>query len=397
MKRSWSSRDRLLAAINNQEPDYVPLWNLWTRRKLSNVTWETIPQRVEAVLDLGMDDTVLLDAPGIRQIGDTSADRLSSDVQVRRAKQLSPQQPYPMLTKEYETPKGTLRVVSKQTEDWPHGDDVPIFSDHAVSRSTEFLVKSAADLEKLAYIFTAPTAEQINEFWQEAKVLKSFANRKGVLMEGGWIAVADAAVWLCGVQPLLTAAMDDPEYVQALLNFLYDWQEPRIELLLEAGVDVISHRGWYETTRFWSPRLWRQMIKPLLKKEIDLTHAAGKKFLYIHTAGTAPLLDDILELGVDVLWGVDPVQGDADLQLFKRKLGGKVCIWGGMNSAVTLEMGTREEIRQAVTDAIRICGPGGGFVLFPVDQIFEWTPWESVEIMLKRWKEIRDYPLGSFD
>ena len=344
-----------------------------------------------------MDDTLLLEAPGIRQIGDTSKDWLSAVVRVRWGKQTSPAHPYPMLIKEYETPKGTLRVVAKQTEDWPHGDDVPIFSDHAVSRSTEFLVKGPQDLEKLAYLFTAPTADQIAEFREEAKAVKSFADQRGVLVEGGWIAVADAAVWLCGVQPLLTAAMDDPQYVQVLLEFLYDWQRPRIEMLLEAGVDVISHRGWYETTRFWSPRLYRQLIKPLLKQEIDLTHSAGKKYLYIHTAGTAPLLDDLLDLGIDVLWGVDPVQGDADLKLFKEKLGGRVCLWGGMNSILTLQFGTREEIRQAVTDAIRILGPGGGFVLFPVDQLFEYTPWESVEIMLERWREICDYPLGSFD
>ena len=44
-------------------------------------------------------------------------------------------------------------------------------------------------------------------------------------------------------------------------------------------------------------------------------------------------------------------------------------------------------------EAIRVLGPGGGFVLSPVDKIEEWTPWENVEAMLKRWRELASYPL----
>jgi len=47
-----------------------------------------------------------------------------------------------------------------------------------------------------------------------------------------------------------------------------------------------------------------------------------------------------------------------------------------------------------VTEAIRLLGPGGGFVLLPVDQIFTDTPWENVEIMIERWQEIGAYPLA---
>src|SRR3990172_3981355 len=57
---------------------------------------------------------------------------------------------------------------------------------------------------------------------------------------------------------------------------------------------------------------------------------------YIIISGIPPLLDDILDLGIDVLWGVDPLQGDADLRVVKERLGKRICIWGGINSAVTL-------------------------------------------------------------
>ena len=60
--------------------------------------------------------------------------------------------------------------------------------------------------------------------------------------------------------------------------------------------------------------------------------------------------------------------------LSSGRLQGRLCIWGGMNGAVTLGEGTREDARNAVEEAIRVLAPGGGFVLFPGDQIEPGTP-----------------------
>ena len=106
------------------------------------------------------------------------------------------------------------------------------------------------------------------------------------------------------------------------------------------------------------------------------------------------IMDDLLEIGVDAIRGVDPVQGDDDLALIEREAGDKITIWGGINSAITLGRGAPEEIRDAVDHAIRTCAPGGGFVLHPVDQIFSDTPMENVRIMIDRWKEVGRYPIS---
>ena len=115
-------------------------------------------------------------------------------------------------------------------------------------------------------------------------------------------------------------------------------------------------------------------------------------FRYIITKGVAPLLDDFPGMGLNVLWGIDPVQDNVDLVEVKEKLGGKVCVWGGMNSTVTLGIGTAEEIRDAVTEALRVLAPGGGFVLAPIDQILPEIPWENFMIAYERWRAIADDP-----
>ena len=393
MGKPWSSRERMLAAINLQEPDHVPLWNLWTEHTGLGCTWRDQVERAEALVARGLDDTLMLwTAAYERPLFEKAIARAGVTTRVR--KETWPDQPYPILVKEWETPKGTLRQICKQTEDWPHGDDIPLYSNHAMARSIERLVKGPEDLEKLPYLLPPLGADEIDLFRQEAKRLKEAANRLGVALEGGWISGADAAIPLCGGPPLLLAAMDDPEYVRALLELIYDWQQPHLEMLLEEKVDTVVYDAWYDTTRFWSPRLYRELLKPFIQKNIDLVHQAGIKFSYIMSCGIMPLLDDFVEMGIDVLWGVDPVQDNANLATVKRKLEGKVCIWGGMNSTLTLQHGSREEIGEAVTEAIRILAPGGGFVLMPVDQIFAYTPWESFEIMVERWREISSYPIS---
>jgi uroporphyrinogen decarboxylase len=300
---------------------------------------------------------------------------------------------YPLLVKEYDTPAGQIRQVVRETEDWPYGEDVRLFSDYNVSRASEFPVKGPEDLPRLRYLLCEPTADQVREFRQAAAQLRQGAQRLGVVLEGGWTALGDAALWLLGTEPLLLKQMDQPAFVEELLELVCGWELGRMELLLDEGVDVIVHSAWYESTDFWTPQNYRRLLKPRLKRMVDLAHQAGALFSYIITTSWQALADDLVDLGFDSLVGVDPVQGKADLGEARRRLGAHVCLWGGLNGALTLGQGTPEEVRQATAEAIRTLGPGGGFVLYPVDQLVKETPWANVEAMIEAWREIGSYPM----
>ena len=64
-----------------------------------------------------------------------------------------------------------------------------------------------------------------------------------------------------------------------------------------------------------------------------------------------------------------------------------------MNGNLTMTEGSPEEIRKAVEEAIEALAPGGAFILSPIDKIEAWTPWENVEAMLERWRELASYPV----
>ena len=309
-----------------------------------------------------------------------------------------------LLYKEYQTPSGKLTSIVRKTEDWPYGDSVPLFNDYLVPRSKKFLIEKKEDLEPLGYLFSEPTSVNLSSFRQQANKLKRFAANKDLLLCGGWTNFGsekgidkdggtmgvDALMWLCGVEKALLLSMDEPETIEELLQVISNWNMKRIEVYLEQGIDLLIKRAWYESTDLWSPSLYHQFIFPLLKKEIELVHQAGAKFGYIMTSGVMPLLDDFLELGIDVLIGVDPVQGKGtDLKLLKEKVDGRMCLWGGVNGFLTIEKDEEEEVEEAVEKSISILGPKG-FILSPVDNVRDNSEktWNNVKTMIKTWKRI---------
>jgi uroporphyrinogen decarboxylase len=281
----------------------------------------------------------------------------------------------------------------RESDAWVAGLDIPLtggYADVNVSSAVEYVVKGPEELERLQYLLQPPSDAQLADFRGRAAEVRRFARQRGVLVEGGWVEWGEALLWLLGVEGLIFAQVDDPGFVEQLLEMLWRYERRRIEILLDAGVDVVVHRGWYHVTDFWSPRNYRRFLKPLLKREIEMVHQAGALHSYIMTKSFAQHYDDFLDLGIDILWGVDPVEGGADLAELKRRIGHRVCLWGGMNSFVTLGRGTEEEIRGAVREAVQVLAPGGGFVLFPVDQITPDIPRRSVEILIDEWRRLRD-------
>lgn len=395
MTKKFNSRERILMALNNKEPDYIPCsFMIFTAlEKRCKNQFEFI----ERQLNLGLDVKVELPELPIR---------FHPEVRTKEWKEKS-KEGY-LLYKDYYTPKGALRSIVKKTDDWPYNDSLPLFNDYLTPRSRKFLITSKEDIKSLDYLFSEPTKDDILNFREKAKKLKRLAQNRGLLVSGGWRSDgpemginrdagtmgADALMWLCGVERMLLWAMDEPEIIEELLEIISNWNIKRIKVYLEEGIDLLIKRAWYESTDLWSSSLYRKLIFPLLKKEVDLTHQAGTKFGYIMTSGVMPLLDDLLNSGIDVLIGVDPVQGrGTNLKELKEKLGGRICLWGGVNGFLTIERGTKKEVEDAVSKAISILGPGGGFILSPVDNVADTSDatWNNVKVMIDTWKKLRNY------
>jgi len=317
----------------------------------------------------------------------------------------------PLLHRSYETPAGVLTATARKTEDWPHGDRLPLFGDHIAPRATKFLVSVPDDLEALRCLLVEPTADDIASFRQEAAERARFADDNGFLLTGGWGAtrrplaedrgligsdygtatIVDALMWLCGATQPLLWAYDDPEFLSELISLLEAYNRRRLEIHLESGAKVIFHRGWYEGTEFWSPRLYRQFVFPSLRREAELCHQAGVYLAYILTSGMLPIADMIVEAGADVVVGIDPGEGKGTtLEAVRSSLGGKVGLWGGVSGPLTVERGTEKEVRAAVEAAIAALAPTGRFILSPVDNVTDRSElaWRNVKVLVSRWMQM---------
>ncbi len=293
-----------------------------------------------------------------------------------------------VLHKETTTPGGTLTTSVRLSEDWPHGDHIPFVDDYQVPRVEKPLITRAEDLDALQYMLLPPNEADVGAFADEVREAQAFAGEYGVLLAGGWGVGMDMANWLCGMQNLMILMIEQPELVTDLLEMIHVWNKERMKVVLSAPVDLYIRRAWYEGCDFVTPRFYRDAILPRLKAEVALAHAYGAKFGYICSSGTRPMLDYHTEAGIDVLIGVDPIQGTyTDMPLMKEKLGGQTCLWGGVSGAVTVEMGTEEEVRTAVRHAIETLGPTG-HILSPIDNITVDAPltWRNIDIFIDEWR-----------
>jgi uroporphyrinogen-III decarboxylase len=295
-----------------------------------------------------------------------------------------------ILNKKYTTPGGVLETAINLSDDWPHGNMIPFIDDYQVPRTLKPLVTCSKDLEIVSKYFLLPPGKtDIEAFRKEYREVKEFIADHSALLAGGWGVGLDMAFWLCGMQTLMYKLMEDPGFVKEILKIIHEWNTKRMETVLSEGVDIYIRRAWYEGCDFVTPEFYEEAILPLLKDETEMAHKYGARFGYICSSGHIPMLDAYLESGIDVLIGVDPVQGThTDMEVLKKRIGNRICIWGGVSGAITVERGSEKEIREAVRNAVNILGPDG-FIMSPVDNITIDEPltWKNVRIFIDEWQK----------
>ena len=365
-----SSRQRMLAALRCQPVDYPPCSFMLYKSLLSSSS--SYLDFVQRQVDLGLDAYVQLPERQPVTLSDTYnlhglPVSYHPSVKVKEWKEELPDEKWPILVKEYLTPAGTLRAEVRQDPEWPYGDHIPFLDDYIETRSRKFIVENTANLHALSYLLVPPTEAEIQTYHTQSQPLIEFARFHDLLLAGGWGVGADLIGWVCGLEKMVFASYDDPQLLQGLLALIAEWNRARMQVVLSSGIDIYIKRAWYENCDFWSPKSWAKYILPILQEEVELAHQHGSLFGYLITSNAMPLLDMLVDSGVDVLIGVDPARWN--LRQTKAKTAGKVCLWGGINGHLTLEQGKAEQVEHEVLSALEILSPGSGFILSPVDNV----------------------------
>jgi hypothetical protein len=172
------------------------------------------------------------------------------------------------------------------------------------------------------------------------------------------------------------------------LKRLYEVLGDRVSVVYMSGTDFGTQRG-----PFLSPKTYRQLYLPHQKKLNDWIHANTSWKTFMHSCGSIrALIPDFIEAGFDIL---NPVQWTADgmdpMEL-KRTFGDQVTFWGGgVDTQKTLPFGTADQVREEAKRAIKVFGPGGGFVFNTIHNIQPLVPIENVLALFETFREYRDH------
>ena len=386
MRRAeMTSRERVLASLNHQEPDRVPI-------ALGQAVGDgiTLVAYRNLLKHLGMDE-------GMARLKDTRAQTAKVDEEVLRRFRVD------------------FRGIGLGA---PDGWKERWLDDHTVQDEWGVVRTRPRD----SYYFDlcrSPLAEEATlaaverHAWPDPldpgryRGLKDGARRLHRETDYAVVLDLNCAFFLrcCELRGWENFYMDlvaDTEFAEALMDRYLEIRLAMAERALQEvgdSVDIVvvtsDDLGMSERTLI-SPALYRALIKPRQKRTFDFFKARTGAKRYYHTDGAIyPLIPDLVEIGVEVL---NPVEvraaGMEDTERLKREFGDRLTFWGAIDTHHVLPHGTPEEVRGEVRRRIRDLGPGGGYVVSPVHNVQPDVPPENVVAMYDAAQELGRYPLA---
>lgn len=189
---------------------------------------------------------------------------------------------------------------------------------------------------------------------------------------------------LLGVEEALVSMLADPEMYEDILDkllaLLCAFVDKACTLPVEAvmlGDDWCDQRGL-----IMGKPLWDRMFKPRMETLYRYIHEKGKKTITHVCGNVAPLLPDLIEIGLDVLESVQPEPVDMEPLGLKRTFGDRLAFWGGLGCQGLITFGSPQEITDEVNRLKREMSAGGGYVLAPTKTIPGVVPVENALAIL---------------
>jgi len=345
-----TSRQRVLTTFAHEEPDRVPAWcgssvEFWDKAKH----------------ELGLGDEALLV-------------RFGDDFRRVFARYAGPEFPLPE--------DATCRTVFGVNR---HGMGYGQPMDHPLADAT---LKQVHD-----YPWPDPA-------WMDVSAIRDEVTRWGgkyAILGGDWTPFWHDAIDLFGMEYLLIKMYEEPELVDALLQYMVDYYAAVSTRIFDAAGDVIDiffigNDLGSQTGPLLGEKLFRRFLVPHLQRLIDLGHAYGLKVMLHCCGGFVQLIPAMIEVGLDALHAVQPDCRGMDLAKLKAEFGDKMVFNGAIDSHHVLINGTPDFVKAKTYEVLDIMKPGGGYIAGAShDAILEETPVENVLAMFDAIQEFGSY------
>ena len=344
---SMTSRERMLTALEMGIPDRVPVTiHQWQDYHLK--TFMGGISDIEAFRTVGLDASIT--------IWDANEGKTTPNWRVESRI----------------THKGHDQWITDYSITTPEGSLTQKNESNAYTTWTlEYLIKHPEDMHLVKKFLPIPRLKK-----EIVRHMRKELGEDGILR--GLVFGEQAGPWqhaacLFGVEPLILKTFDDPAWVHELLASLTDKKLQYIEeSLAGAEFDLIEMGGGAASSTVISPKIFKNFCLPYDLQLHQALHNVGHKLVYHTCGGMMAILDLIIENGCDASETLSPpgVGGDAVPAEIKDRIGGKVCLIGGMDQINTLTNGTPDQVRRETLRLFDAYGPGGGFILSASDHFF---------------------------
>ena len=381
-------RERVLSAINHEEPDRIPLVI-----GASNATGIKMKpyQGIKQIAGIQAPDRYIYEWPelGTAEIDETTMLRLHSDVRG-------------VLDQEPES------VLKRNRERDPHSDCIDSWG----SGQTEIVegdwfpgihpipeARTAQDLDNYQGWPDMSDPSRISHVQAAARRLAQ--DDRFAIMATPWLLFPfERAHAMQGMEAFLLNMGMDPDFARTLLEKIAGHCKQLMGRFLDElgdNVDIIKigdDLGTQESLMI-SPQMYRDILKPVHADFIDFIKSRTRAKIFFHSCGdVAPLIGDFIDIGVDILNPIQTSSGKlSDLPALKKRFGKNMVFCGGIDSHRILPFGSVEEVRQEVRRVMQILGPGGGCMIGPVHTVMNDVPPENVLAMVDAVEEFGHYPL----
>jgi uroporphyrinogen decarboxylase len=344
-----NSYERVIAALERRQPDRVPL-----------VEWVVDERVMEAMLP-GCDYFAFNDWLGLDNVGMNRSSWQRDNVEyVDKEKGL------------FRDQWGVIRAFGPESSPYP----------------VEGPLKTAEDIRK----YEPPDPEANGVLGTLPEVVARYKGKKAIT------AICRDSLFnpshLRGVENYLMDLIDHPKLVHELIDKTLSYDLRVTERMVQAGLDVVVFGDDYadKNSPLMSPKHFKEFVFPGLKRAVDNAHRAGA-YVVKHTDGNImPILDMIIESGIDAINPLEPAAG-MDIARIKHEYGDRVAIIGNIDCGALLCQASADEVRRVTKETIEVAAPGGGFCLSSSNSIHSSVKPENYYAMVETLRQYGTYPL----
>lgn len=380
-------KERVLLAVNHQEPDRVPII-IGT----SNTTsMKAKPYRaLKKLLDIEAEERYIYNWPELGTILPDEAvlRRLRSDA--RGVLDLYPQWVYERNRNRPEH--------SPFLDDWGSGQ---IEIEPGVWYPGIHPLKDAKTLDEIENYPWPDMNDPSRVAHVKAEAQKLAEQNEYAIIGTPWLLFPlERAFAMQGMETFLTNLALLPEFAEALLKKIASLCKTLMGNFLEAAGDnldivKIGDDLGTQNSLLMSPSMYRKILKPIHADYIAFIKERTKAKVFFHTDGDVfNLIPDFIEIGVDIL---NPIQTSAgkmsNLAELKSRFGSALSFCGAVDTHRILPSGTPQEVRDEVKRVISVMAPGGGYMVASVHTIMDEVPPENILAMVDAVEEFGKYPI----